>query len=226
MPLPSEEKIVQLANDLLAQLDAIFGLHPGFRPAHAKGIMLSGTFTPSPEAVSLTRAPHLRRSSTPVSVRFSNGTGLPSIPDNAPDSNPRGLAIRFHLADHVHTDIVSHSTDGFPTQTGQEFLEFLRAAAAGDLQQLPRADRPDGRRRIRHALRAEREGRRHRDDERGPDGWRSIGLSGYTPSRACVRADAEAKSHELRNGSLFWRDRLPLYQPEWTCALRPVSHYA
>ena len=132
MPLPSDEKIVQLANDLLAQLDAIFGLHPGFRPAHAKGIMLSGTFTPSPEAVSLARAPHLRRSSTPVSVRFSNGTGLPSIPDNAPDSNPRGLAIRFHLADHVHTDIVSHSTDGFPTRTGQQFLEFLRAVAAGD----------------------------------------------------------------------------------------------
>ena len=132
MPLPSDEKIVQLPNDLLAQLDVIFGLHPGFRPAHAKGIMLSGTFTPSPEAVSLTRAPHLRRSSTPVSVRFSNGTGLPSIPDNAPDSNPRGLAIRFHLADHVHTDIVNHSTDGFPTRTGQQFLEFLRAVAAGD----------------------------------------------------------------------------------------------
>jgi catalase len=27
---------------------------------------------------------------------------------------------------------VSHSTDGFPTRTGQEFLDFLRAAAAGD----------------------------------------------------------------------------------------------
>jgi len=132
MPLPSDDKIVQLANDLLAQLDAIFGLHPGFRPAHAKGIMLSGTFTPSPQAVSLTRAPHLTRDSTPVTLRFSSGTGLPLIPDNAPDSNPRGLAIRFHLADHVHTDIVSHSTDGFPTRTGQEFLDFLRAAAAGD----------------------------------------------------------------------------------------------
>jgi catalase len=132
MPLPSDEKIVQLANDLLAQLDAIFGLHPGFRAAHAKGIMLSGTFTPSPQAGSLTRAPHLTRNSTPVTVRFSNGTGLPSIPDNDPNANPRGFAIRFHLADRVHTDIVSHATDGFPIRTGQEFLEFLRAAASGD----------------------------------------------------------------------------------------------
>jgi catalase len=132
MPLPSDEKIVQLANELLEQLDAIFGLHPGFRAAHAKGMMLSGTFTPSREAVSLTRAPHITRASTPVTVRFSDGTGLPQIPDNSPDSNPHGFAIRFHLGDHVHTDIVSHSTDGFPTRTGHEFLEFLRAAAGGD----------------------------------------------------------------------------------------------
>ena len=132
MPLPSDEKIVQLANDLLAQLDAMFGLHPGFRPAHAKGVMLSGTFTPSSEAASLSRAPHVTRESTPVTLRFSNGTGLPSIPDNAPDANPRGLAIRFHLADRVHTDIVGHSTDGFPTRTPQEFLELLRALASGD----------------------------------------------------------------------------------------------
>lgn len=132
MPLPSDEKIVQLADKLLVQLDAIFGLHPGFRPAHAKGTMLSGTFTPSREAVSLSRAPHATRESTPVTARFSNGTGLPMIPDNAPDSNPKGFAIRFQLGDHVHTDIVSHSTDGFLTRTGDEFLEFLRAAASGD----------------------------------------------------------------------------------------------
>ena len=132
MPLPSDEKIVLLANDLLAQIDTIFGLHPGFRPVHAKGIMLSGAFTPSPEAGTLTRAPHAIRDSTPVTLRFSDGTGLPLIPDNSPDANPHGCAIRFHLAEHVHTDIVSHSTDGFPTRTGQEFLEFLRAAATGD----------------------------------------------------------------------------------------------
>ena len=132
MPLPSDEKIVQLANELLEQLHAMFGANPGFRAAHAKGMMLSGTFTPSREGVSLTRAPHITRNSTPVTVRFSNGTGLPLIPDNIPDANPRGCAIRFHLADRVHTDIVSHSTDSFPTRTGQEFLEFLRAAAGGD----------------------------------------------------------------------------------------------
>jgi len=130
MPLPSDEKVVQLGQDLLEQFDTIFGLHPGLRPAHAKGVLLTGTFTPSAEAASLTRAPHITRSSTPVTARFSDSTGIPVIPDNDPNASPRGLAIRFHLAEHVHTDIISHSTDGFPTRNGQEFLEFLRAVAA------------------------------------------------------------------------------------------------
>jgi catalase len=45
-----------LAEQLLDALDALSGLHPGFRPAHAKGLMCSGAFTPSSEAVKLTRA--------------------------------------------------------------------------------------------------------------------------------------------------------------------------
>jgi catalase len=132
MPLPTDEKLIALSQELLNQFDAIFGLHPGFRPAHARGIMLTGTFTPAPEAASLTRAPHLSRPSTPVTARFSSSTGLPLLPDSDPSANPRGLAIRFNLAEHVHTDIVSHSTDGFPTRTGEEFLELLRAVAASD----------------------------------------------------------------------------------------------
>jgi catalase len=132
MPLPSDEKLVSLAQDLLQQFDTIFGQHPGFRAAHAKGILLTGTFTPSEEARSLTRAPHITREFTPVTVRFSNATGIPTIPDNVGDANPRGVAIRFNLAEHVHTDIVAHSTDGFPTRTGQEFLDFLRAVVASD----------------------------------------------------------------------------------------------
>lgn len=130
MLLPTDKRIVALAEDLLEQFDQIFGVHPGFRAAHAKGLMLTGTFRPAAQAQSLTRAPHAVRASTPVTARFSNSTGLPQIPDNVSDANPRGFAIRFNLAEHVHTDIVSHSTDGFPTRDGQEFLEFLRAVAA------------------------------------------------------------------------------------------------
>ena len=122
-----------LITDLLGILDELSGgIHSGFRPAHAKGLMCTGTFSPSPEATGLTRAPHANRPSTPVTVRFSDSTGIPTIPDNNPaQSGPRGIAVRFHLADHVHTDIVAHSTNGLPVRTGEEFLQFLRRGAAG-----------------------------------------------------------------------------------------------
>jgi catalase len=129
-----EERIMSsaLITDLLGTLDELSGgVHPGFRPAHAKGLICIGTFSPSRQAAELTRAPHASRPSTPVTVRYSDSTGIPTIPDNDPArSGPRGIAVRFHLADHVHTDIVAHSTNGFPVRTGEEFLEFLRAAAA------------------------------------------------------------------------------------------------
>ena len=117
---------------MIQQFDAIFGQHPGFRPAHAKGVLLTGVFKPSAAAASLSRAPHLNHPATPVTVRFSDSTGIPLIPDNDPNANPRGMAIRFHLGERVHTDIIGHSTDGFPTRTGEEFLAFLRALAASN----------------------------------------------------------------------------------------------
>ena len=119
-----------LAEDLLHSLDNLFGLHAGFRPVHAKGLICSGTFTPSTEASKLTRAPHIAKPSTPVILRFSNFGGVPNIPDNDPNASPRGIGIRFYLAEHVHTDIIGHSHNGFPTRTGEEFLELLKALAA------------------------------------------------------------------------------------------------
>ena len=98
MPLPTDEKLLKLSQDLLQQFDTLFGLHPGFRPAHAKGALLMGRFMPSRDAASLSRAPHLNWESTTVTARFSDATGIPLIPDNDPNASPRGMAIRFHLA--------------------------------------------------------------------------------------------------------------------------------
>src|SRR5678815_2751253 len=104
MPLPNDEKLIALSEEILKQFEAMFGSHPGFRPGHAKGILLAGTFTPSSVAAPLTRAQHAVQASTPVTVRFSDGTGVPLIPDNDPNADPRGMAIRFNLAEHVHLD--------------------------------------------------------------------------------------------------------------------------
>jgi catalase len=98
--------------------------------AHAKGELLSGTFTPSAGAKKLSSALHFNNPTTPVWVRFSNSTGIPNIPDNDSNADPRGIGIRFILGSHKHTDIIGHSTPFFPTHTGVQFLEMLQAIAA------------------------------------------------------------------------------------------------
>lgn len=132
MPLPANEKLLELSNTILATFAEIFGEHPGIRPAHGKGTLLGGTFTPSAAAADLSIAQHFQQPSTPVFARFSDSTGLPNIPDTDPNSLPKGLAIRFMLGERVHTDIIGHSTDGFPARDGDEFLEFFQALANSD----------------------------------------------------------------------------------------------
>jgi catalase len=134
MPLTTDEKLLTLSRDAIEAFDKVDGgVHPGFRPAHAKGILLTGAFTPSKEALSLTRAPHIQRTSTPLTVRLSDFAGIPTVPDNdQQNASPRGCAIRFHLDEHVHTDIVAHSVDAFPSRTAQDFVDFLNALIATD----------------------------------------------------------------------------------------------
>ena len=116
MPLTTDEKLLALSRDVLNAFEKVDGgIHPGFRPAHAKGILLEGVFRPSSEALSLTSAPHIQMRSTPVTVRFSDFAGIPTVSDNDPqNASPRGCAIRFHLAEHVHTDIIGHSVTRSP----------------------------------------------------------------------------------------------------------------
>ncbi|KAK6953857.1 hypothetical protein Daesc_003819 [Daldinia eschscholtzii] len=136
MPLPSNEKVVQTSNALVNTLHDIFGPHPGFRPAHAKGVLLNGTFIPTEEAKALSKAPHFNNPSTPIVARFSSSTGIPELPDTDPNGNPRGFAIRFKLAEtprRAHTDIITHSVDGFPGSNGQEALDFFTAVKDGSI---------------------------------------------------------------------------------------------
>jgi catalase len=131
MPLPTDPKRLALAKEVIQAFDDLHGVYPGYRPAHAKGILMAGTFSPTAEAAGLSTAKHFHAASTPVYLRFSDFAGVPMVADNDPNNaSPRGCAIRFQLGDHVHTDIVAHSTDGFPTRTVPEFLEFLKAVRA------------------------------------------------------------------------------------------------
>ncbi len=106
------------------------GPHPGYRANHAKGIVVTGEFTPAATATGISKAAHLQGKAVPVTVRFSDGTGVPTIPDADPNSFPKGMAIRFHLDNNVSTDIVVISVNGFPAATPEDFLGLLNAIAA------------------------------------------------------------------------------------------------
>ncbi|WP_441280758.1 catalase family peroxidase [Tardiphaga sp. 862_B3_N1_1] len=113
---------------LVADLHAAFGNHHA-RAVHAKGVILVGTFTPADEARTLSRAELFSKPSVPVTVRFSNFTGIPDIPDNIGAANPRGMAIKFNVGDSRDFDIVCHSFNGFPVSTAEEFGHFLENIA-------------------------------------------------------------------------------------------------
>ena len=116
------EDLVQQAANLFLQA---FGSHPGFRLTHAKGIICTGTFQATPAAAGLSRAAHFSGKPVPVVVRFSDATGFPQIPDGDPNSNPKGMAIRFNLPDGSGTDIIGNGQNGFPAGTPADFVGFL-----------------------------------------------------------------------------------------------------
>ena len=113
---------------LVDALHSAFGQHHA-RAVHAKGIILEGKFTPDAHAAGLTTAFHLQKQVSKVTLRFSDFTGIPDIPDNIGAANPRGLAIKFTLPDGRNTDIVGHSFNGFPTENSDQFRELLLAIA-------------------------------------------------------------------------------------------------
>lgn len=106
------------------------GPHKGYRANHAKGVMLEGTFTPLVGASSISLAPHLQNTASPVTVRFSDATGVPNMPDANANASPHGLAIRVKLPDGSFTDIVTISVNAFPAATPEDFLGLLNAVAA------------------------------------------------------------------------------------------------
>jgi catalase len=112
-------------SQLVETMRALAGLHPQFRPVHAKGVVCSGTFRGAPEARSVSRAAHLQGQTVSTVIRFSNSSGNPDVHDGV--ANARAMAVKFHLPDEKNTDVLALSIEGFPARTPEEFLAFLQA---------------------------------------------------------------------------------------------------
>jgi catalase len=118
----------ELAAQAVEAINAITGEHPGYRAAHAKGTLCSASFTPAPDARSLSRAVHFRDEPVRAHVRFSNGSGDPAAPDFEPREG-RGMATKFYLPDGTTTDIVGITLPAFFVNTVDGFFDFCRARA-------------------------------------------------------------------------------------------------
>lgn len=119
----------QSPQDLVNALHSAFGEHHA-RAVHAKGTILEGSFTATKAAQGLSKAPIFSGATLPVTARVSDFTGIPDIPDNIGDANPRGFAVKITAKGDKAVDIVAHSFNGFPVATSDEFAAFLRDVGA------------------------------------------------------------------------------------------------
>jgi catalase len=125
-------KTDELARQIFDVMRQMPGTRAGHRIIHAKGLVCQGTFTPSREASTLSKAAHFAGPAVPVTVRFSDGAPDTFVPDNSPFAGPRGMAIRFNLPAGKTTDIVAISHNGFVVATGEEFLALQKSVLATD----------------------------------------------------------------------------------------------
>ena len=116
------------AVELVDAIGKAGGVYPGHRAAHAKGVVLAGTFTPTDGARELTRAAQFAGDPVRVTVRLSTGGPNPESND-AGVGEGRGMATKFYLPDGTTTDIVALSIPVFFVRNPDEFLEFTLARA-------------------------------------------------------------------------------------------------
>ena len=119
-----------LATQVVDLTNKLNGVHPGFRAFHAKGIVVEGSFKASSDAARLSLAPLFKGRTIPVTVRFSDGNGMPNVADGSPAANPHGMAIKYHLPGGVDTDMVTNSLKFFPVGTAEDFRDLLQAIIA------------------------------------------------------------------------------------------------
>lgn len=110
------------AQNIVDGLEAGGKPHPGYRRNHAKGICVTGTFSPSLDAAALSTARTFAQPSVPVVGRFSISGGDPHSPDGKARVRGLGLLLRtddgseWRMALGNFPFFPVHNPDGFVAQ--------------------------------------------------------------------------------------------------------------
>jgi catalase len=106
-------------------LESVFGKHPGFRRAQAKGLCASGYFVGNTVGRALSSASVFSGDKVPVVARFSVGGGNPKASDKS--RSVRGLALQFSLPKGERWLTANISAPMYFVSKPEQFLPFFSA---------------------------------------------------------------------------------------------------
>lgn len=111
------------AETVINRIEKIFGTHPGYRRAHARGVSYRAHFIATGSASRLTTAPHFQKGGSEAFVRFSHFSPDPTWADAL--SPVKGMAVQFRLPSGEATNIVGVTSPIFFAKTPEIFNEML-----------------------------------------------------------------------------------------------------
>lgn len=112
-------------NDAVTALEQLFGVHPGQRRNHTKGMCATGSFVGLPEVSTYSRSGLFSGATIPVVARFSLAGGNPAAADT--EKSPRGLGLEFRLADGSKQHMTMLDTPMFLGKVPATFVERIQS---------------------------------------------------------------------------------------------------
>ncbi|MEN6587488.1 MAG: catalase family peroxidase [Sulfuricella sp.] len=113
------------ADQVVSAIENTFGVTPGQRRNHTKGMCAEGTFVGATEAAAYSRSPLFSGNKIPVIARFSLAGGNPKAPDTA--KSARGMALEFRFPDGSLQHITMLNTPMFGAAQPSTFLAQMIA---------------------------------------------------------------------------------------------------
>lgn len=110
---------------VIGAVEETFGVNPGQRRNHIKGVCAVGEFVGSNEGRKYSRSPLFSGQPIPVIARFSLAGGNPKAPDTA--KSARGLALQFQLPNGKFHQMAMLNTPIFGAAQPQTFYDLMIA---------------------------------------------------------------------------------------------------
>jgi catalase len=125
-----------LSEQTVNALEGAYGVHPGERRNHAKGLCALGTFVGTSAAAAYSRSALFSGAAIPVVARFSLAGGNPEASDA--ERSPRGMALEFRLPNGGLQHMTMIDTPMFFAAIPRTFLDKMLA-----LEPDPTTGKPD-----------------------------------------------------------------------------------